>query len=243
MKKHNEKYSEIFCSPSIIVLDKRENFKSILNHELMHLINRYVCQFNNEWNKLNKFGYFDENSKILHQGFVTKYGMINFQEDIATYYEELMMYTYSKKNLIQYNSIMRKKFKLLYKILIKFNNGFNEIIKNKIANSFNFQNYFNDREKVIVIPESFVSLEVQDYYQYNVFRTNTNWYYGWISGVTDLCSDYCTNIYNVPLDVKIYITNQKYKSIGNDWTNYYNNKTFGRIDVNRFKNNTLPDVD
>ena len=241
INKH-DKYAGLFCSPSIIVLDKRTDFESVLTHELMHLMHYHVPEFNNEWNKLNKFGYIKEETKVVRQGFVTAYGMTSMHDDIATFYEELMLYTYSKQNLLQYDPIIITKFTVLYKILIKFNILFVVTIQQKVLTNFNFQTYFNERSRPIIVPENMISLMPTDASYYNTFKNNNQWWYISVSGTTESGGAYYDRIYNVPRNVRLYYTNQKYIDIGNNWLYYYNNNMFGRIEINRFKNNTFPNI-
>ena len=129
----NKKFIGRYCHPSTIVLAYRYKFKSTLDHELMHLINYNIRIFDNEWDKLNVVGHVKKYKKYdLRKGFITKYGMSKRQEDIATLYEEFIHRKYSKKQLVRYDLAIMTKFKLLYKILISFDDKFLSIIDKKI---------------------------------------------------------------------------------------------------------------
>jgi hypothetical protein len=133
----SDDFNGLFCPPStiVIVATNDDIHETTLHHEIMHAID-YVSSYSHseEWDMLNKFGYVDDaiNSNIeLRQGFITKYGMTNKKEDMATMYEEFMMKTYSKLNNAYYDKTINEKFKLLFKKLIDFHGDFEEIIKNR----------------------------------------------------------------------------------------------------------------
>jgi hypothetical protein len=119
----------LFCSPSVIVLKKMNDYKSGLTRALMNLINYNIIEFDGIWDNLNEFYYTNYNIKRqLNYGFLTSLGMLSRKEDMASFFEELMDPSYADK----YDPIMISKFKLLYKILITFSREFEGIIKNRI---------------------------------------------------------------------------------------------------------------
>lgn len=147
----------LFCPPSTIVLVKSDEdiLQSTIHHEIMHLIcYRNGKSFVDEWNVLNKFGYLGEvyENENLRQGFITKYGMKNTEEDISTIFEEFAMRTYSKSSNVYYDKTINAKFKLLFTKLIEFHPDFEGIIKKRNSDeNFIYPNIGDDNKSILIL--------------------------------------------------------------------------------------------
>ena len=128
---NNNVFDGYLCSPSTIVLNKTNDldYKNALNGVLMSLIHYNIIEYDREWDDTTKFSYVNDNNKTkLRQGFLTNIGMKNRNEDMISFFKEVIHPSYVN----DYDLIMISKFKLLYKILVSFDREFENIIKNKM---------------------------------------------------------------------------------------------------------------
>lgn len=152
---HSDDFSGLFCSPSTIVItiDTKNNMEKTLHHEIMHMIDYASSKSHrDDWNALNKFGYVGEeySTTELRQGFITKYGMRNADEDIATTYEEFAIRAYSRNKNIYYDKTIIEKFKLLFRKIISFHEDFKGIVERRNTEENYIYPVF-DRENTINI--------------------------------------------------------------------------------------------